>query len=253
MDRPRKVQLVSQANQAVGMESNQNSEQVGDPERTGSTSQESSLFRAGQLLASSLAGRSEREYVPNETVFLQGETASAVFYIECGEVKLSVVSRNGAQAIVDILGENTFFGEGCLAGEPVRVATAITLKRSKIIRLEKRSLLALFERVPSVGQEFITQLASRNLRMQADLADHIFNSSERRLARILINLAGAGKRSGLPQTIPMISQETLAEMVGTTRPRVNFFMNRFRGYGYIAYDRSKIQVNRSLLSVLARD
>jgi CRP/FNR family transcriptional regulator, cyclic AMP receptor protein len=210
-----------------------------------------SPFNPSQLLAGFPAGRSERDYSPNESIFLQGDPANAVFYIERGEVKLSVISKNGKQAIVDILGENAFFGEGCLAGEPVRVATAIALQRSMIIRLEKRALLGMFQRVPSVAEEFITQLASRNLRMQADLADHIFNSSEKRLARLLLNLAKAGKHPGLLGVIPRISQETLAEMVGTTRSRVSFFLNRFRECGFISYNRSAIEVHRSLLSVLS--
>ena len=234
-------------------ESRRISERSGGPERVRAMPLAASLFGASQLLADLTVRRSERAYAPNETVFLQGEPANAVFYVESGEVKLGVVSRSGKQAIVDILGENTFFGEGCLAGEPVRVATAVTLKRSKIIRLEKRALLALFQRAPSVAEEFITQLASRNLRMQADLADHIFNSSGKRLARLLLNLARAGKRPGLLGVIPRISQETLAEMVGTTRPRVSFFLNRFRQCGLITYNRSAIEVNHSLLSVLSHD
>jgi len=215
--------------------------------------QGSALFDPSQLLSGFPTGKSEREYSPNESIFLQGDPANAVFYIERGEVKLSVISKNGKQAIVDILGENAFFGEGCLAGEPIRVATAIALQRSTVIRLEKRALLGLFQRTPSVAEEFITQLASRNLRMQADLADHIFNSSEKRLARLLFNLAKSGKRPGLLGVIPRISQETLAEMVGTTRSRVSFFLNRFRDCGFISYDRSAIHVHRSLLNVLARE
>ena len=214
---------------------------------------EHSVFDPRQLLSSSPAGRSEREYAPNETVFLQGEPANAVFYIDRGEVKLSVLSRDGKQAIVDILGEDAFFGEGCLAGEPIRVVTAIALQRSKIIRLEKRALLSLFHRIPTVAEEFISQLASRNLRMQADLADHIFNSSEKRLARLLLNMAQASNRSGQLGVIPVISQETLADMVGTTRSRISFFMNRFRKLGFVTYNRSAIQVKRSLLNVLSRD
>ena len=223
------------------------------PRRVRGVTQGSGLFNPSQLLADFPTGKTEREYSPNETIFLQGDPANAVFYIERGEVKLSVISKNGKQAIVDILGENAFFGEGCLAGEPIRVATAIALHRAMIIRLEKRSLLGLFQRIPSVAEEFITQLASRNLRMQADLADHIFNSSEKRLARLLLNMAKAGKRPGLLGVIPRISQETLAEMVGTTRSRVSFFLNRFRECGFISYDRSAIHVHRSLLNVLARE
>jgi len=203
------------------------------------------------LLAGVSAGRSEHEYLPGECIFLQGQPANAVFFIEHGEVKLSVVARNGKQAIVDILGEHAFFGEGCLAGEPVRVATAVAVQRSIVVRLEKRALLGLFRRVPVVAEEFITQLASRNLRMQADLADHIFNSSEKRLARLLINMARIGPRSADFAPIPRTSQETLAEMVGTTRSRVSFFLNRFRECGFISYDRSAIHVHRSLLTVLA--
>lgn len=215
--------------------------------------QESSVFNPRQLLASVSVGRSEREYSPNETIFLQGEPANAVFYVENGEVKLSVVSKNGKQAIVDIIGANAFFGEGCLAGEPIRVVTAIALQRSKIIRLEKRPLLALFQRVPTVAEEFISQLASRNLRMQADLADHIFNSSEKRLARLLLNLAKVDNAAGSLGVIPKMSQETLAEMVGTTRSRISTFLNRFRECGLISYNRSSIRVHRSLLSILSRD
>lgn len=222
-------------------------------ERVRRKAHETSVLDPRRLLSNSPAGRSEREYAANETIFLQGEPANAVFYIDRGEVKLCVVSRNGKQAIVDILGEDAFFGEGCLAGEPIRVVTAIALQRSKIIRLEKRSLLGLFQHVPSVAEEFISQLASRNLRMQADLADHIFNSSEKRLARLLLNMAQASNGSGQGGVIPMISQETLADMVGTTRSRISFFMNRFRKLGFVAYDRSSIQVKRSLINVLSRD
>lgn len=249
----RQSENFARANQANVKDSNPGAHQLGSQRQVSAPSQGYSPFNANQLLIGLQVGRSEREYGPNETVFLQGEPANAVFYIERGEVKLSVVSRNGKQAIVDILGESTFFGEGCLAGEPIRVVTAIALQRSRIIRLEKRALLGLFQGAPSVAEEFITQLASRNLRMQADLADHIFNSSEKRLARLLLNMARAGKRSGQLGLVPIISQETLAEMVGTTRSRVNVFMNRFRECGFITYDRNGIQVNRSLSKVLSHD
>lgn len=202
-----------------------------------------------QLLAGIDVGTCVREYSPNETIFFQGDPANAVFYIERGEVKLGVVSRGGKQAIVDILGENSFFGEGCLAGEPVRAVTAIAVRQTTVIRLEKRVLFALFHRSPSVAEEFISQLASRNVRMQADLADHIFNSSEKRLARLLLNMAKGRKRQG--GLIPHVTQETLAEMVGTTRPRISFFLNRFRECGFISYNRNAIQVHRSLLTVLS--
>jgi CRP/FNR family cyclic AMP-dependent transcriptional regulator len=226
---------------------------TGSPEQARETFQDASLFNLSQLLENLPMGKSVREYSPNDSIFFQGDPANAVYYIERGEVKLSVLSKNGKQAIVDILGEEAFFGEGCLAGEPIRVATAIALERSTIIRLEKRALMGLFRRLPSVAEEFISQLASRNLRMQADLADHIFNSSEKRLARLLLVLAKAGKKRDSLDVIPRLSQETLAEMVGTTRSRVSFFLNRFREQGMIRYDRSAIQVHRSLFEVLARD
>jgi len=243
----------SRTNRSAILESTQDTGRIGGQEPSLVEQRGSTPFNPCQLLPGFSAARSEREYSSNETIFLQGEPANAVFFIERGEVKLSVLSKNGKQAIVDILGENAFFGEGCLAGEPVRVATAIALQRSTVIRLEKRALLSLFQRAPSVAEEFITQLASRNLRMQADLADHIFNSSEKRLARLLLNLAKADKRPGLLGIIPRVSQETLADMVGTTRSRVSFFLNRFRERGFISYNRSAIQVNRSLLDALSRE
>lgn len=204
-----------------------------------------------QIFSGIDVGACVRHYLPGDNIFLQGDPANAVFYIERGEVKLGVVSTNGKQAIVDILAERSFFGEGCLAGEPVRVVTAIAVQPCTIIRLEKRALLSLFHRSPSVAEEFIGQLASRNLRMQADLADHIFNSSEKRLARLLLNMARPGKRQG--GVIPHVTQEMLAEMVGTTRSRVSFFLNRFRECGYISYNRNALQVHRSLLTVLSGD
>lgn len=230
----------------------------GDSCTSGGTLGQRSAFKFGardrrELLASLAPVKSEREYAPNETIFSQGELANAVFYIDRGEVKLSVVSPNGKQAIVDILGQDAFFGEGCMAGEPIRVVTAIALKRSKIIRLENSTLLNLFQRVPGVAEAFISQLASRNLRMQADLADHIFNSSEKRLARLLLNMARDKKRFGGSDVLPTISQETLADMVGTTRSRINFFMNRFRKLGLITYNRRGIQVSKSLATVLSSD
>jgi len=238
--------------QGVGLGLERAGERLGGRDEHDKAANELSIANSRQPLPNLPVGRSERGYSPNETIFLQGEPANAVFYIEHGEVKLSVLSKNGKQAIVDILGENTFFGEGCLAGEPIRVVSAIALQRSRIIRLEKRALLGLFQRVPTVAEEFISQLASRNLRMQADLADHIFNSSEKRLARLLLNLAKIGGSAGSMGVIPRMSQETLAEMVGTTRSRISFFLNRFRKCEFISYDRTSLQVHRSLLSVLSR-
>lgn len=244
---------VSQVSQAEHLRSKQQGRRVRTPKWDQRAAIESSGLDPRQLVSTFLAESPKREYSANETIFLQGEPANAVFHIEQGEVKLSVVSKKGKQAIVDILGENAFFGEGCLAGEPIRVVTAIALQRSKITRVEKRALLRAFQRVPSVAEEFISQLASRNLRMQADLADHIFNSSEKRLARLLLNMAKVGGSAGSMGAIPKMNQETLAEMVGTTRSRISFFLNRFRECEFISYDRNSIQVHRSLLSVLSRN
>lgn len=256
MDRPIKLPngaSVPKANPiaALELESNGSHTAIGQPRQRAAF--DSAVPNRRELLASLASVKSEREYAPNETIFSQGELADAVFYIDHGEVKLSVLSPNGKQAIVDIRGEDAFFGEGCLAGEPIRVVTAIALQRSRIIRLEKGTLLNLFQRVPAVAEAFISQLASRNLRMQADLADHIFNSSEKRLARLLLNMARDNKRSGESDVIPMISQETLADMIGTTRSRISFFMNRFRKLGLVTYNRSGIKVSQSLESVLSSE
>ena len=209
---------------------------------------------SGFLLSKVGSGRLQREYVANETVFSQGDPADAVFYIERGKVKLNVVSKSGKEAVIAILPEDHFFGEGCLAGQPLRMATASALQRSTIIRVEKSAMVRLLRREPDFAQQFLTHLLSRNVRMEADLVDHLFNSSEKRLARLLLLMANFGQESKPMPMIAKMSQETLAEMIGTTRSRVSFFLNRFRELGFIDYDGGTgMQVHSSLISVVLHD
>jgi CRP-like cAMP-binding protein len=197
--------------------------------------------------------KSRQEYQSNEAVFSQGDAANAVFYIRSGKVKLTVVSKVGKEAVIAILMADSFFGEGCLAGQAVRMATANTLQRSSIIRIEKTEMLDVLRREPDFAREFLTHLLSRNIRMEADLVDHLFNSSEKRLARLLLLMANFGQESKPLPVIAKISQETLAEMIGTTRSRVSFFLNRFRELGFIDYDTGTMQVHSSLVSVVLHD
>jgi CRP-like cAMP-binding protein len=198
--------------------------------------------------------KSRHEYRANESIFSQGDPANAVFYIESGKVKLTVVSKVGKEAVIAILPEDHFFGEGCLAGQLLRMATASALQRSTIIRVEKGMMLSLLRQEAEFAQQFLTHLLSRNVRMEADLVDHLFNSSEKRLARLLLLMANFGQESKPIPIIAKISQETLAEMIGTTRSRVSFFLNRFRELGFINYDSGAgMQVHSSLVSVVLHD
>jgi CRP-like cAMP-binding protein len=199
-----------------------------------------SVFDPRFLLTEVTAGKSRREYAPEEPVYSQGDPANSVYYIQSGKVKLTVVSKSGKEAVIAILPESSFFGEGCLAGQPVRMATASALQRSVIVRVEKLAMLSLLHREPEFAEQFLLHLLTRNLRMEADLVDHLFNSSEKRLARLLLLMA-------------KISQETLAEMIGTTRSRVSFFLNRFRDLGFIEYNGGGIKVHSSLVSVVLHD
>ncbi|TKB88213.1 MAG: Crp/Fnr family transcriptional regulator, partial [Nitrospira sp.] len=171
-----------------------------------------------------------------DVLFSQGDAADAVFYIQEGKVKLTVVSTKGKEAVVAILERTAFFGEGCLAGQPVRMAAATALDPSTIVRIDKSAMLRLLHDEPTFSELFMAYLLSRNIRIEADLVDQLFNSSEKRLARILLLLAHFGKESKPETVIAKISQETLAEMVGTTRSRISFFMNRFRKLGFIEYN-----------------
>jgi CRP/FNR family transcriptional regulator, cyclic AMP receptor protein len=205
------------------------------------------------LLARLSAGKTSQEYKANESIFSQGDAADAVFYIESGKVKLTAVSQSGKEAVVAILPEVSFFGEGCLAGQPLRMSRASTVQRSTIIRVEKHVMLAMLHRQPEFAERFLAYLLSRNIRMEADLVDHLFNSSEKRLARLLLLLANFGQESKPIPVVAKMSQETLAEMIGTTRSRVSFFMNRFRELGFIDYNGVGMHIHSSLVSVVLHD
>ena len=192
-----------------------------------------------------------REYRTRQVVFSQGDAADAVFYIQSGKVKLTVVSTRGKQAVIGVLERGSFFGEGCLAAQPLRMSTASAIQPSSIVRVAKSSMVRLLHREPEFAELFIAYLLSRNVRIEEDLVDQLFNSSEKRLARTLLLLARYGKEE-TPRVLPKLSQETLAEMVGTTRSRVNFFMNKFRKLGLIEYN-GGLKVNSSLLSIVLHD
>jgi CRP/FNR family transcriptional regulator, cyclic AMP receptor protein len=210
-------------------------------------------FDPSALLAKLGSRKSQQEYQVDESIFSQGEAADATFYIQSGKVKLTVVSKRGKEAVVAILPEHSFFGEGSLASQLLRMSTATALQRSTIIRVEKSAMLGLLHQKPEFAEGFLAYLLSRNLRMEADLVDHLFNSSEKRLARLLLLMANFGQESKPIPVIAKISQETLAEMVGTTRSRVSFFLNRFRESGFIDYNGTGMHVHSSLVSVVLQD
>jgi CRP-like cAMP-binding protein len=200
-----------------------------------------------------MAGKSRREYSSGESIFSQGDLANSVFYIQNGKVKLSVVSLNGKEAVIAHLPVASFFGESSLAGETHRVASASALESSTIVRIDKTAMQDLLHREPRFAEQFLAHLLSRNNRMQADLVDHLFNSSEKRLARLLMLMANFGQATKPIPVIEKISQETLAEMIGTTRSRVSFFLNRFRELGYIDYSSAGMLINSSLVNVVLHD
>jgi len=197
-------------------------------------------------------GRSIAAYRKNRTIFSQGDSADALFYIQKGKVKLTVVSSRGKEAIVGLLGPADFFGEGCLAGQHRRMATAAALTDCSIVRIEKAAAICVIHAEPRFSELLLSYLLSRNIRIEEDLVDHLFNSSEKRLARVLLLLANFGKDHKPEPVIPKISQETLAEIVGTTRARVSYFMNKFRKLGFIDYN-GGLEVHRSLLDVVLHD
>ena len=224
-----------------------------NPAEVGALHQESAAFDPHVFLTKLAAGKTSREYKGDESVFSQGDVADAVFYIQSGKVKLTAVSAQGKEAVVAILPEASFFGEGCLAGQPLRMATATAVQRASIIRVTKQAMVALLHQEPEFAERFLAYLLSRNIRMEADLVDHLFNSSEKRLARLLLLLANFGQESKPIPLIAKMSQETLAEMIGTTRSRVSFFMNRFRDLGFIDYNGGGMHVHSSLVSVVLHD
>jgi CRP-like cAMP-binding protein len=205
------------------------------------------------LLTRLSGGKSSREYLAGESIFTQGDPADAAFYVQSGKVKLTVVSKSGKEAVVAMLTQNSFFGEGCLAGQPLRMATASADEKSTIIRVDKAVMVDLLHRDSEFAERFLAYLLTRNVRMEADLVDHLFNSSEKRLARLLLLMANFGQESKPIPLIANIRQETLAEMIGTTRSRVSFFLNRFRDLGFVDYSGGSIQVNSSLVSVVLHD
>jgi CRP/FNR family transcriptional regulator, cyclic AMP receptor protein len=197
-------------------------------------------------------GRTIVKYSVNQIVFSQGEAADSVFFIEQGKVKVTVVSEQGKEAVVAVLGPGQFCGEGCLAGQPRRMATATAITDGEIMRLEKTAVIRVLHDEPAFSEMFVSHLLARNIRVEEDLIDQLFNSSEKRLARALLLLANFGKEGRPEPIIAKISQETLADMVGTTRSRVSFFMNKFRQLGFIEYNGSLV-VHSSLLSVVLHD
>ena len=205
-----------------------------------------------EFLARVGAGKTILEFHRNQTVFAQGDVADTVFYIQKGKVKLTVLSEQGKEAVVAILEPGQFFGEGCLNGHPLRIATTTAMEDCTITVIAKDAMITMLHQEPKFSELFMSYLLTRNSRIEEDLIDQLFNSSERRLARLLLLLANFGK-AGSPQPInPNISQETLAEMIGTTRSRVSFFMNKFRKLGFISYN-GKIEVHNSLLSAVLHD
>ena len=213
-------------------------------------------FDPDRFLATIGQGRKSFAVARRKRIFSQGDAADAVFYIQKGKVRLTVVSQAGKEATIGILSEENFFGEGSLAGQPLRMGSAAAMTDCQILRIEKKAMMATLHNEPALSDMFVAYLLARNIRYEEDLVDQLFNSSEKRLARVLLMLAHFGKE-GVPETvIPKISQETLAEMVGTTRSRVSFFMNRFRKMGFIDYaggDAGGLQVHSSLLNVVLHD
>jgi CRP/FNR family cyclic AMP-dependent transcriptional regulator len=197
-------------------------------------------------------GRAISDYRKDQIVYAQGEPAESVFYIQSGKVKKIVVSEQGKEAVVALLATGDFFGEGCLTGQALRLATVSTMTECVIVRITKADITRVIHEEPAFAELFIAHLLARNLRVEEDLVDQLFNSSEKRLARVLLLLANFGKESRPEPVIPKISQETLAEMIGTTRSRVSFFMNKFRQLGLIDYN-GRIEVHSSLLNVVLHE
>ena len=209
-------------------------------------------FDSKTFLAKANVGRSISKYRKNQIVFSQGDPANSVFYIRDGKVKVTVISEQGKEAVVAVLGSDEFCGEGCLTGQLRRVATAAAMTECEIMRLEKEAVVRVLHDEPAFSEMFISHLLARTLRVEADLVDQLFNSSEKRLARALLLLANFGKE-GRPETIiAKVSQATLAEMIGSTRSRVSHFMNKFRELGFIKYN-GTLEVHSSLLSVVLHD
>jgi CRP/FNR family cyclic AMP-dependent transcriptional regulator len=204
------------------------------------------------LVTSVMAGRSAVRFERGQPIFRQGDAADAVFYVQTGKVQITVVSEQGKEGVIGMLDAGEFFGEGCLAGQPLHIASASATEESAIVRIEKEAMIRALRDEPSFSQLFMAYLLSRNVQIEADLVDQLFNSSEKRLARVLLLLAHFGKDGTLETVIPHINQEILAARVGTTRSRINFFMNKFRKLGFIEYG-DTLKVHSSLLNVIVHD
>jgi CRP/FNR family transcriptional regulator, cyclic AMP receptor protein len=209
-------------------------------------------FNAQDFLDSAGVARKVQEFTKKEKIFVQGDPCENVLYVQKGGVRLSVVNESGKEAVVAVLGQGDFFGEGCLAGQPTRIGTATAITATTILLIEKKEMVRVLHAEHAFSDRFISYMLSRNIRVEEDLVDQLFNSTEKRLARTLLLLARYGSVDKPQTLLPKISQEMLAEMVGTTRSRVNLFMNKFRKLGFIQYN-GKIRVNTSLLSVVLRD
>jgi CRP/FNR family cyclic AMP-dependent transcriptional regulator len=209
-------------------------------------------FNVKAFLAGVNGGRTLLNLAKNHTVFAQGDIADAVFYVSEGRVKVSIVSAHGKEAVIAIHGKGEFFGEGCLTGQPRRLATVATMTDSVITRLDKAALVRTLHDEPAFSAMFMSYILARNARIEEDLTDQLFNSSEKRLARLLLLMANFGKEKEPDTVIAKISQETLAEMVGTTRSRINFFMNKFRHLGFVEYN-GDMTIHASLLNVVLHD
>jgi CRP/FNR family transcriptional regulator, cyclic AMP receptor protein len=215
-------------------------------------SQRKSAFDAKVFLDTSGAARKVIEFKKAEVVYSQGDAARSIMYLQSGRIKLSVVNEVGKEAVVAMLEPGDFFGEGCLAGQPVRIGTATAITPSAVLEIEKSEMFKVLHEQHAFSDRFLTFMLARNIRIEEDLIDQLFNSSEKRLARSLLLLARYGKEDQPQGVLPKVSQETLAEMVGTTRSRINFFMNKFRKLGFIKYN-GGLQINRSLLTVVLHE
>jgi CRP-like cAMP-binding protein len=211
-------------------------------------------FEVQAFLASSRVPKTVVEFSRGETIFTQGDVCQHVMYIRSGGVKLSVLSKSGREAVVAMIGPGDFFGEGCLAGQPLRMGSATAITPTVILMVAKAEMVRLLHTQHAMSDRFISHMLARNLRIEEDLIDQLFNSSEKRLARALLLLARYGKQDKPVRVVPSVSQETLAEMIGTTRSRVNFFLNKFKRLGFIEYDgEMPLKINSSLLSVVLHD
>jgi CRP/FNR family cyclic AMP-dependent transcriptional regulator len=210
-------------------------------------------FKVEEFLESAGVARKVLEFKKTETIFSQGDSGVTVLYIQKGSVRLSVVNERGKEAVVAVLTAGDFFGEGCLAGQPQRIGTANAVTATTVMSIDKKEMSRVLHEEHALSDRFIAHMLSRNIRVEEDLVDQLFNSSEKRLARALLLLARYGKEDKPEKVLPKISQEMLAEMVGTTRSRVNFFMNKFRTLGLIGYNSGSLQINKSLLSVVLHE